>query len=66
MNPLKHLPKKFNELTNDQIMEVICSYAEEHRYEQGIKTPLESPKKYFEKMYYPFNVLIHYFNQWQN
>jgi hypothetical protein len=65
MNLLSHLPKKFNELSESQVMEVISNYAQENRYEEGIKTPLESPKKYFERMYYPYNVLIHYFNQWQ-
>jgi hypothetical protein len=66
MNPLAHLPKAFNELSDDQVMEVISAFADEGRYEQYTRGFRKTPKEHFEKHYFPFAVLVIFFNNWQN
>jgi hypothetical protein len=67
MNPLRHLPTDFNNLTTPQLWEVIRAYCDQNNY-PPVEIPQDkriTPKMFFENEYHPWCTLKAYFEDWQ-
>jgi hypothetical protein len=70
MNPLINLTdKKFNELTANELIQVIQAYCDQNNYEFDYKLDYKNKKDieyYFTSNFYPLFYLEIYFDYWIN
>ena len=68
MNPLINLTdKKFNELTANELLQVIQAYCDENNYEFNYELDYKNKKdveNYFKDNFYSLYVLEDFFNYW--
>lgn len=68
MNPLINLTdKKFNELTANELLQVIQAYCDENNYEFNYEFDYKNKKdveNYFKDNFYSLYVLEDFFNYW--